>query len=245
MWCVIPDWISTADNTGSVTVSLTGGDRDASLALDARDNAVAFDGLEGPVVWARPAAESLEVLTTGDLGRPELRPTGARHVPRGGEPAAAGAGAGRRRHLRPVATDFQVLVAVVDWLNRDDNTGTTRLERGCTTRASSCGGEVSGSLWLSDCASPFPVQEVGERILVAGEAGQVVTVTGTSEGYFFRLALFDPSGTAIAVSNYAGRDRAEIADVTLPVPGTYVLWALDEPYEGPLAYTVRIDCSGP
>ena len=142
-----------------------------------------------------------------------------------------------------MATDFQLLVAVVDWLNRDDNTGSTRLVPICTTRASSCGSEVSGWVGPTDCA--VSSSEYGESIPFAGEAGQVVTVAGTSESYAFHLLLVGPSGV-MADSEIAGNDgRTEIAGVTLAATGGYEVWAVDDPYEGPHAYTVRIDCSGP
>jgi hypothetical protein len=250
MWCVIPDWISTADNTGSVTVSLTGGDHDASLTLDARANAVALDSVEGPVVWARPSAETVQVVTTGDLGRPELQPQVLAMYREQGS---------QRLRVRtlldgdtfgPVATDFQVLVAVLDWINREDNTGTTRLEQACTTRAGACNQVVSGSLSTADCqlSPPFAAFRVGERITFAGEAGQVVSLTGTSGPWWFHMVVVDPSGRHIAVSEETGdQGRTEITDLTLPVSGTYELWAVDHaPYysSDAEAYTVEIACQG-
>jgi len=249
LWCVIPDWMSIADNTGSVTVSLTGGEEDASLTLDARTNAVAFDRLEGPVVWARPSAESLQVLTTGDLGRPELEPQVLSMYREEGSQRLRVRALVDGDTLGPVATDFQILVTVVDWLNRDDNTGTTRLEQTCTTRASGCGQVVSGSLWVSDCllSSPFAADSVGVRITLDAEAGQVISLTGTASDWWFYMVVVDPTGTHIAVSDHAGEDhQAEILDLTLPVSGTYEVWVAGIFYSSaPNDYTVEIACQGP
>jgi len=245
LWCVIPDWLSTADNTGEVTVTLTGGDRDASLTLDGRDNAVAFDSLEGPVVWARPTLEMFSVLTTGDLGRPDLAPQVLAMYREQGS---------RRLRVRtlvdgdtfgPVATDFQVLVAVLDWVNRDDNTGTTRLEGACTTRPGGCNLMVAGSISSVDC-EVYPAGWLGERITLEGRAGQVVSLTGIAGDPSFYLAVVDPSGMRIAASPAAGPDgRTEIADLTLPADGTYEVWAAAHVGAWTTAdYTVEIRCQG-
>ena len=249
LWCVIPDWISTADNTGSVTVSLTGGEEDASLTLDARANAVAFDRLEGPVVWARPTAETLQVLTTGDLGRPELEPQVLAMYREEGSQRLRVKALVDGDTFGPLATDFQLLVTVLDWLDRDDNTGTTSLEQACTTRAGGCGQVVSGSLFVSDCSLsyPFPNGRVGERITLDAEAGQVVSLTGIADDYMFQLVVVDPSGAHIAVSPEMGDDeQVEILDLTLPVTGTYEVWAIGFSYDWEeYDYAVEIACQGP
>ncbi len=245
LWCVIPDWLDTADNTGAVAVSLTGGAEPVTLDLDARANAVAFDRLEGPVVWARPGLESLAVATTGDLGRPELAPQVLAMYREEGSRRLAVRSLVDGEAFGPVATDFQLLVAVVDWLSRDDNTGTTRLERACTTRAGACGRTVSGSLGPSDCE--VAGNRVGERVTLAGEAGQVLSLVARTTSRSLYLAVDDPSGRQIAASEVAGGDgQAELEGLTLPLSGTYEVWVVKGlVWVATDDYALAIACQGP
>jgi hypothetical protein len=185
------------------------------------------------------------VLTTGDLGRPDLVPQVLAMYREQGS---------RRLQVRslvdgdtfgPVATDFQVLVAVLDWLNRDDNTGTTRLEGACTTRGGGCNLVVAGTISSTDCEL-HPAGWLGERITLDGEAGQVVSLTGIADDPSFYLAVVDPSGARIAASPAAGPDgRTEIADLTLPADGTYEVWAAANVGSWRTTdYTVEIRCQG-
>ncbi len=241
-WCVIPDWISAQDNTGEVTVTLTGGADDLELTLDAAANAVLLDDLEESVVAVQPPAEAYQVEVTGDLGRPELAPQVVVMYRDGST------GQLRVRALvdgdvfDDIATDFQILVVIVDWLNRDDNTGTTRLQRACTTRSGACNTAVSGTLADSDCqASPLGAGPVGEAINFDGSAGQAVTITvNWVSGWPGYVHLVDPSDNVIAAD--LSQDEPSHITVTLPETGTYLLWVSAYTSQ---EYVAEITCEEP
>jgi hypothetical protein len=250
-WCVIPDWISNRDNSGEVTVTISGGAEPVVLTLDARDSSILLDQQLESVVSVQPATETYQVVTNGDLGRPELSPQVV-VMHRDAEN-------GRLRVRTPVdgelidriETDFQLLVVVMDWINRDDNTGTTSLVPACTTRTSACGEIVSGSITVTDCnASPLGVGFQGEQVTFSATAGQVVSVTSMWESFSGSLFLVDPSGTVIAQGVYNSTDnQVKIREVTLAETGTYAIWVTGsygfDPCSGTgCPYTIEISCQG-
>jgi hypothetical protein len=251
-WCVIPDWISNRDNSGEVTVTISGGAEPVELILDARDSSILLDQQLESVVSVQPAAETYQVVTTGDLGRPELSPqVVVMH---------RDAKDGRLRMRTPVngelidrvETDFQLLVVVMDWINRADNTGTTSLVPACTTHPAACGETVSGSVSVTDCdAGPLGIGFHGEQITFSAAAGQVVSVTSTWESFTGSLFLVDPSGTVIGRGFYNSIDnQVRIREVTLAETGTYEIWVTGSYGFDPCGgigcpYTIEISCQDP
>jgi hypothetical protein len=243
-WCVIPDWISRQDNTGTVTVTVTGGDQPVTLTLDARENSALLDQLTPSVVDSMPAAETYHVEVTGDLGRPELSPqvvvmhrdsvTGQLRV----RTAVDG------EVIDRVDPEQQMLVVIADWINRDDNTGTTTLSQACTTHSLVCDGNVTGSLAATDCTQGTLGRDYhAERITFAGTAGQVVSFIIDFDGYYAYTFLADASGTRIADGTWnEAEEWNEIRDVSLLETGEYTLWVANRIYYTERQYTVAASC---
>jgi hypothetical protein len=242
-WCVIPDWISKRDNTGAVTVTLTGGAEEVRLELDARDNAVLLDRLQASVTSTRPPAETYRVEIDGDLGRAELPPQLVVMYRDAGTGELRVAAPGNGELIGPIETDFQILGVVLDWIQRDDNTGRSALVPACTMHVGSCGAYINGSITGSDCeSSPRGPGFYGERTKFRRIAGQQVTIDLTLAGEysFGYLDLVAPSGTVIASTSYSG-NRSLIEGVILPETGMYTIWVTSGMY-GWSSYTLRIHC---
>jgi hypothetical protein len=247
-WCVVPDWISAADNTGQLAIDLTGGDSDLQLVLDARDNSVLLDRQTAAVVVQRPAKEAYTVELTGDLGRPELAP---QPVVLYRDDAAGVLQLKAPIHgdtITPIDSSFQLVAAVFDWIDRDDNTGSTVLEPTCTSRTLACAAEVHGTVTQQDCRSgPSGALNACERITFAGSTEQVVTITVTwhDEHDTGFVTVLDPDGGEIAsLTEYNADPIQEITDLTLEATGTYEIWVSKRsPYQSdPVPYTLALEC---
>jgi hypothetical protein len=247
-WCVIPDWISTNDNAGTVTVSITGGDTPVELVLDARDNAVLLDERAESVIAGIPSSETFHIKVNGNLGRPELGPqvvTMQRNVDDGSLLVRAFGDGGVVDRVDP---EQQLLVVVVDWIQRDDNTGTTTLEPSCTMRSVTCGEQISGSIGSNDCSLGPRGRRIwaqSEKVVFAGIAGQVVRLTATwypqpGQSNYGNISLLDPSGTLIAESGF-DYDVSEILPLTLQTTGTYTVWVQGPTLSG-IDYTLELSC---
>jgi hypothetical protein len=248
-WCVIPDWISSNDNTGTVTVSLTGGDAPAELVLDARANAVLLDEKIEAVIAEIPSSETYHIEVGGNLGRPKLGPqvvTMQRDVDDGRLLVRSFGDGGVVDRVDP---EQQLLVVIADWIQRDDNTGKTTLEPRCTMRSLSCGEQITGSIGSNDCAnSPESFWSNAEKVTFNGIAGQVVSLTANwyapPEHYRYgSLYLVDPAGTII-IDSGAHNDVSTITGTSLPATGTYTVWVVG-PHLADIDYTLELTCSEP
>lgn len=129
--CFIPDWANKDDNHGAVQVRIrsTYADGDAydqTFTLDARANCVLVDRLPEAVSTDRPAA-AYTVRINGDLGTDKLRPNTLLLYKSfyGNELAASIVWEGST--TPPILTSSPLVAVVLDWLSKDDNTGSTRL----------------------------------------------------------------------------------------------------------------------
>jgi hypothetical protein len=247
-WCVIPDWISSNDNAGTVTVSISGGDAPAELVLDTRANAVLLDEKIESVIADIPSSETFHIEVDGNLGRPKLGPqvvTMQRDVDDGRLLVRSFGDGGVVDRIDP---EQQLLVVIADWIQRDDNTGTTTLEPRCTMRSLTCGEQITGSIGSIDCDSPFDFWPQAEKVTFAGSAGQAVWLTANwyapPDRYRYgSLYLVDPSGSVIADSG-AHDEVSTIDGTTLPAAGTYTVYVVG-PHSSGIDYTLELTCSGP
>jgi hypothetical protein len=251
LWCVIPDLESTADNTGIVTVSVTGGGGQVTLDLDGRENAVAIDQILEAVSYDRPPKESYRAVVSGDFGDPSLAPQGLfmhrRAVSGELEIRAFSDG----QVFEDIGHEDRLVVAMVDWLSRNDNTGVTAFDIECTTRVAACGDTVTGTIAATDCQFEHDGFSLNaERIPFSVSAGTRVTINATWEHLYGLITLEDPSGEEIAAAG-SMIDPAQpsmIEDVLLGEAGEYVVWVVTNGYDPDLdlaRYSVEIGCQEP
>jgi hypothetical protein len=247
-WCVIPDWISAADNTGELTVTLAGGGGDLVLEADGRDNAVLIDRQIEAVVQERPVAEAYQVTVTGDLGRPELEPQPFLMYRNGDTGALQVATPEHGEVVVPVDAGFRLAAAVLDWISREDNSGTTTFALTCRTRAVACGEAVAGTVTGQDCREgPRGLHHAAEPILFQATARSVVTLTAEWQDHLATgaVSVLDADGELLAETvAYPGETSSEIAGLQLDAGETITIW-VSTTFQGepdPVAYVLSLEC---
>ncbi len=251
LWCVIPDLESTADNSGAVTVSVNGGGGQVMLELDGRANAVAIDHILEAVTYDRPPKESYRAVVSGDFGGPALAPQGLfmHHRAASGELEIRTFTDGQV--IEDIDHEGRLVVAMVDWMSSDDNTGVTAFDIECTTRAGACGETVTGTIVSTDCQFEHDGYVLNaERVPFSVTAGTRVSLSATWENLTGLITLEDPSGEEIAVAgSIVDPVRASmIEDLFLGEAGEYVVWMVSngyEPHFDPARYSLEIACQEP
>ncbi|NUN71010.1 MAG: hypothetical protein HUU02_15015, partial [Bacteroidetes bacterium] len=121
------DWSTTADNSGSLTVTVTGATTQ-TYTIDAKSNAILLDnvtpivnGLSSSIDYVVSIKDSAlsGILTTGVfvMYQESNSNVGFRYVP-----------VGESFIFRPIATNYQIAALFVDWADLSDNKGKVKIE---------------------------------------------------------------------------------------------------------------------
>ena len=90
----------------------------------------------------QPPNEAYELEVNGHLGRPELTPQVLVMYRDDDNGLLQVRSASDGDTLSTIDTGFRLATAVLDWVDRDDNTGTTTFAPACTSRSLYCGSRV-------------------------------------------------------------------------------------------------------
>jgi hypothetical protein len=124
--CVIPDWLNKDDNTASARVTLTGAGQTLNYDLDGKTNCIVLDAQPEAVVRATPLAR-YALASTGNLGTDKLIPWVLvlyKDASTGNLTARALKGG---QQVDGVRSDGKLVALVLEWINKDDNSGATTL----------------------------------------------------------------------------------------------------------------------